>query len=70
MVEKRSKPTVSTAQKKATKRYNSTHYDEIKIRLPKGQRKILKQKAEYYGISLNSYLSSCIALGEQIFTKN
>ena len=46
----------SEAQKRATKKYVSEHYDEIKIRIPKGQKDVLRERAESEGKSLNQYV--------------
>ena len=57
---KYSKRGTSKAQQRATAKYCKIHYDEIKLRVPKGDREILKQKAEALGMSLNAYIISCI----------
>lgn len=46
---------VSKAQKKATKNYNDSHYDVIKIYVKKGEKSELKNKALREHKSLNQY---------------
>lgn len=46
----------SEAQLKASKKYISEKLDEIRFRVPKGEREILKQHAEKMGESLNKFL--------------
>ena len=48
------------AQKKATAKYLSNSCDEIKIRVKKGQKALIQEKAEKKGLSLNSYIVSLI----------
>ena len=47
-------------QKKYINEYNSQHYDKVALRLPKGQREIVKAYASEKGMSLNSYLVALI----------
>ena len=57
----------SKAQQKAVSKYMKANYDEIKIRIPKGE----KEKIQYYvqerGESMNSFIYKAIkeAMGEQ-----
>lgn len=51
---------VSKAQKKATKNYNYTHYDVIKIYVKKGEKTKLKQLAIEKGLSLNQFVTEKI----------
>lgn len=46
----------SEAQLKASKKYISEKLDEIRFRVPKGEREILKKHAEMMGESLNKFL--------------
>lgn len=46
----------SNAQKRATVKYVSTHYDQVVLRMPKGSRESLKEKAESEGKSVNEYI--------------
>ena len=48
------------SQNKATQKYVKTHYDEIKVRFPKGKKEEYKVKAEEQGKSLNQYIIDCI----------
>ena len=43
----------SEAQNKASQKYIRNNYDDIKLRVPKGQREIYKAHAESKGTSLN-----------------
>lgn len=51
---------ISKAQQEAVKRYTDKNYDFIKVRVNKGQREILKQRAEAEGKSLNQYIVDLI----------
>ena len=46
----------SEAQLKASKKYISEKLDEIRFRVPKGEREILKKHAEMMGEALNKFL--------------
>ena len=48
------------ASKKATMKYIKNSYDEIKTRVPKGDKDKYKQQAESRGMSLNSYIISLL----------
>lgn len=50
---------VSAAQRKATDKYLEK-FDEMKIRVPAGQKVAVKAHAESMGESLNSFLSRAI----------
>lgn len=47
--------TVTKAQIRATTKYESTAYDKILIRIPKGEREKYKQAAEDRSLSLNQF---------------
>lgn len=47
---------VSEAQKKATKKYQQTAYDNISLRIPKGERDIIRSFAEAENLSLSQYI--------------
>lgn len=47
-------------QKRYINEYNAQHYDKVILRLPKGQREIVKAYASEKGMSLNSYLVALI----------
>ena len=46
----------SEAQLKASKKYISEKLDEIRFRVPKGERDVLKKHAEKMGESLNKFI--------------
>lgn len=51
---------VSNAQKIATEKYLKKTYDEIKIRVPKGQKEIIKDHAESMNESTNAFINRAI----------
>lgn len=44
------------ARRRATKKYNASHYDRVEIKIPKGQKQILQDYAASRGESLSSLL--------------
>lgn len=50
---------VSAAQRKATEKYLGK-FDEMRVRVPKGQKDIAKAHAERNGESLNAFISRAI----------
>lgn len=50
----------SEAQKRATMKYIKNNYDEIKVRIPKGRKQVIKDFAESKGKSLNSFTNEAI----------
>lgn len=50
---------ISESRLKANKKYQSK-FDDIKIRVPYGEREIIKAYAESQGKSLNSYINDLI----------
>lgn len=48
--------TVSEAQKKAIKKYQTEKTDEFKIRVAKGRKDLIKAYAEKHGESLNQFV--------------
>ena len=48
--------TTKKSQRKARKKYITEKLDEIKFRVPKGERDILKQHAEKMGESVNAFI--------------
>jgi predicted HicB family RNase H-like nuclease len=51
-------------QKEATIKYLKNNYDELRgIRVPKGQKDVIKAHAEKKGLSLNAYINELIAAG-------
>lgn len=51
---------ISEAQKKATAKYKSKAYDKIELRVPKGDREIIKTRATQLSMSVNEYLNYLI----------
>ena len=50
----------SQAQNKATQKYSSKAYDQIKVLVKKGERENIKSHAETYGESLNGFIKRAI----------
>ncbi|WP_316636794.1 hypothetical protein [uncultured Ruminococcus sp.] len=50
----------SKSQLNASKKYISEKLDEIKLRVPKGEREIIKSHAEKMGQSLNGFVRRAI----------
>ena len=51
---------VSKAQQKAVSKYMKENYDELKARIPKGRKEIIKAHAEAQGESLNAFINRAI----------
>ena len=51
---------VSKAQQKAVSKYMKENYDELKARIPKGQKDTIKAHAEAQGESLNAFINRAI----------
>ena len=51
---------VSKAQQKAVAKYMKNNYDEIKVRVEKGKREIIKEAAEQACESLNGYIKKAV----------
>lgn len=51
---------ITKAQQKATAKYQKANYDDIKVRVTKGKRDIIKNYAESIGKSLNEYINDLI----------
>ena len=51
---------VSKAQQKAVAKYMKNNYDEIKVRVEKGKREIIKAAAEQAGESVNAYIKKAV----------
>lgn len=47
---------VSEAQKRATKKYQQAVYDNISLRIPKGERELFRSFAEAENLSLSQYI--------------
>ena len=52
--------TVTKAQQKAVSKYMKENYDEIKVRVEKGQKEFIKAHAESKGESLNGFINRAI----------
>ena len=50
----------SKAQQKAVSKYMKENYDEIKVRVEKGKKNIIKAHAESRGESVNSFIGRAI----------
>lgn len=48
------------AQKKATAKYHAKAYDEIKLRVKKGEKERISDHAQSKGLSVNSYIVGLI----------
>ena len=46
----------SKAQQKAVAKYMENNYDELKVRMPKGKKDIIKTAAENQGKSINGFI--------------
>lgn len=51
---------VSKAQQKAVAKYMKNNYEEIKVRVHKGQKDIIKAHAEKNGESVNGFVNRAI----------
>jgi len=50
----------SKAQQKAVAKYMKENYDEIKVRVAKGQREVIKAAADAQGQSVNGYIVEAV----------
>jgi len=50
----------SKAQQRAVSKYMKENYDEIKVRVEKGQKEIIKAHAESQGKSVNGFINEAI----------
>ena len=50
----------SKAQMRATAKYEKENYDDIRLRVKKGERDVIKAYAESQGKSLNAYINDLI----------
>ena len=51
---------ISESQRKAVAKYNAKSYDEIKVRVFKGNKDIIKAHAESKGESINGFIKRSI----------
>ena len=52
--------TVSKAQQRAVTKYMKENYDELKVRVEKGKKEIIKSHAEAQGESVNGFINRAI----------
>ena len=52
--------TVSKAQQKAVSKYMKENYDEIKVRVPKGEKAVIKAHADEKGETFGGYIKKAI----------
>ena len=52
---------VSKSQIKAKDKYNKKTYDEVKLRVKKGEKSELQAIAEQQGMSLNAFITTAIS---------
>lgn len=50
----------SEAQKKAVKKYNEKAYDEIKVRVKKGNKEIIQKYADSQNITVNKLINNLL----------
>ena len=53
--------TASKAQQKAVSKYMKANYDEIKVRVPKGQKDTIQAHAAARGESVNGFINRVIS---------
>ena len=51
---------IPKANQKAVAKYTKANYDDIKVRVPKGKRDIIRLHAEAMGESVNSFIQRAI----------
>ena len=51
---------ISKAQMKAVSKYNKENYDEIKVRVPRGQKEAIKEAAKRQNETLNEFIKKAI----------
>ena len=51
----------SKAQQKAVSKYMKANYDEIKVRVPKGQKEAIQEYAASQGESVNAFINRIIS---------
>lgn len=51
---------ISKSQQKAVAKYNAKSYDELKVRVPKGDKDRIKSHADSRGESLNGFIKRAI----------
>ncbi|MGN0501197.1 MAG: hypothetical protein ACI4HK_08670 [Ruminococcus sp.] len=61
---------ISESQRKAVAKYNAKAYDEIKIRVYKGEKEKIKAHAEQNGESINGFVNRAIGEAMQRETQS
>lgn len=56
----------SKSQRKAVQKYNAANYDQIIVRVPKGERDTFREFATYHGCSLAEYMRRAAYLASDI----
>jgi len=51
---------ISKAQQKAVAKYNAKNYDRIEVKVPKGKKEAIQDRALAAGESLNVYVTTAI----------
>ena len=51
---------ISEARHRANEKYNAKAYEEIKFRVPKGQKSIIQDTASSVGESVNSFINRLV----------
>ncbi len=51
---------VSKAQQRAVSKYMKENYDEIKVRIAKGEKEVIKTHAEAHNESVNAFINRAI----------
>lgn len=51
---------VSKAQQRAVTKYMKENYDEIKVRVPKGKKESIQERAAADGLSVNAWIGQAI----------
>ncbi|MBQ8545516.1 MAG: hypothetical protein IJ437_01085 [Clostridia bacterium] len=51
---------ISKNQQKSVAKYVKNHYDDIKVRVPKGERDIIQAHAEVQGETTNAFINRAI----------
>jgi predicted HicB family RNase H-like nuclease len=50
----------SKAQQKAVAKYLAANYDEVKVRMPKGRKNVIKAHAAARGESVNAFINRAV----------
>ena len=48
------------AQRRASKKYINEKLDSIMLRIPKGEKEVIRKEADTYGMSVNSYIYNAV----------